>query len=333
MPAIRISLLLGVLALTLAVAPCGATAKPGYVRLPPSFSFSLQLPRADGYRLQTSAGHSRFSLSAYRGETSATYSAPGFANRHRLEADLGRFGRVDVRFDQTSAARVKRPLGESCRGPRPIELRGTAAGTVRFRGFNGFVSLAQHRVEASILHTFAMTCPSGAGSFYGRAGSEPQADTLTAKRRAGGELIQLAASNTLIGSLTIGFVSARTSRRIDGVQISDAASASPRDAELVISHRGVHPETATLVGSGPFSGEASYQELASGKSDWSGSLRVSLPGEGTVPLSGPGFHAEICHGSRARVFGGCRSQGSGSRPQGSGSQSQSLFETRLSWSR
>jgi len=50
-----------------------------------------------------------------------------------------------------------------------------------------------------------------------------------------------------------------------------------------------------------------------------------MHGEGSVPLSGPGFRAEICHGSRQTARR--------SPPQGSGSHAQSLFDTRLSWSR
>lgn len=339
----RIGLLLGALALGMAMAPANASAsaKPGFIRLPPSFSFSLQLPRVDGYRLAVStAGHAEILISAIKGRTSATYSTHGFVNRRRLHADLGRFGRIDVRFHQVASSGPIRPF-EKCRGRSPWQLRGLATGKIRFRGLGGFVAIDKRRAKATVLRTFEQICKEEPGTFYAVAetkrqdrripaspkGLEPKVDTLSAKRRRDGKTIEFEASNILLPGLTIGSMRANTSQRIDGVQVDNSASVSTPAGgnEISITHRGVHPAKAKVLGISPFSGESAYEPLAGGGSSWSGSLRATLPGESAIDLSGPGFQAEICHQTLAGVLG-CSSQPSGS-------QAQSLFNARLSWSR
>lgn len=351
MRATRILLLLGALALAAPALAAAAVAKPGYIRFPPSFSFQLQLPGADGYGLEAaSVGHGRFVLSARKGSTWASYSARGFANRRRLHVDLGRFGRIDVRFAQRSAQRFKPPdfeppFTEDCHGRRSWRLRGLATGTIRFRGLNGFAAIDKRRAKASVERSSETVCKQGGGSFYAEAvahlrgrrapdgagvgGFEPKIDSLSAQARIGDEWVGFEASRFFLfgGIPEMESIVAYTMQRIDGVRLLNWAHGSPRPGELQISRRGVHPASARVEGSGPFSGESTYRRLPGGGSEWSGSLRVRLPGEGTVRLSGAGFDAEICHETlRGGVAAGCR-------PQSSGSHSQSLFDARLSWSR
>ncbi|MGN6475283.1 MAG: hypothetical protein ACTHK4_16760, partial [Mycobacteriales bacterium] len=80
------------------------------------------------------------------------YVARGVATRERLQATFGQFGKVLMRFHESS----KHPV---CRGTlRLIRHKGVFAGNLRFRGENGYVSVHVHRATGGILEP-AGRCP------------------------------------------------------------------------------------------------------------------------------------------------------------------------------
>lgn len=327
---------LGVLVLLLALGSSagGAAAKPGYVRIPPSFSMQLRLPSSHGYALGVYAGRRQVAVTAEGHGATASYEARGVASGDGLAVDLGRFGRIDVRFHPTGPA--KRETAKGCRG-KPAEMTaGVAVGTIRFRGRDGFVTAARRRAPARIFREFGEVCSfSSPRSSYGRAAKRAPAPPpqegdesgiFIASRRDHGQRVKVVAFANEV--LELGFLGVSSKQRFGHVEVVDNAFEIGGMKNLSISGADEDPAKAHIAGPPPFAGSGDYESLPGGGATWSGSLRVHLPGEGVVPLTGPGFHARICNVTRPAAVKKCLGL-----PQGSGSQSQSLFDTRLSWSR
>lgn len=316
------------LALALAIAPA-AQAKPGYTVIDPSFSVEAQLPKSNGYRIAiASNGHRRVELTASNGGQVARYVVDGRANRNRLDADFGAFGAVSLRFSGRPAPPREGILEEilgPCRGPDTRRLVGTLRGDVRFRGENGFVDIATHRAQAEVTRSFERTCGQpqdepgdGDGDGDGVAITAPQPHrdrlarswrlashpaTLLAKgkarfaqllvqSRSDGHLVSLLAFESEPEFLSI--IVAEDFERIGRVAVKRAALAFPEHNPLSLSAPGAETLTGLLRAPRPFSGSAEYVKSPGTQPSWTGSLRVSLPGEETLPLTGPGFSADLC---------------------------------------
>jgi hypothetical protein len=313
-------------ALGLAIAP-SALARPGYTVVDPSFQVEAQLPKSNGYRVViASNGHRRIELSVSNGAGVARYVVDGRANRNRLDADFGRFGAVSLRFRGQPAPPHEGLLEEilgPCRGPDPRRLVGTLRGDVRFRGEKGFVDVSAHRVRAQVTRSFRQVCGSpqsetGNGGDHVIAGAAPQPHgdrlarawrlashpaawlakgkfrvaVLAVQSRSGGHRINLVAFDTEPELLSI--VIAGEVERVGRVVVSHAALAFPEHNPLSLSDPGTATVTGLLKGPKPFSGSAEYVKAPGARPSWTGSLRVSLPGEGTLALTGPGFSADLC---------------------------------------
>ena len=342
--------------------PASAAAKPGYTVLDPSFSLEARLPRSHGYSLKIqSEGHRRIELVVSQGIGSARYEVKGRANRNRLDADFGRFGEISLRFRGKPAPAEEGFLEEifgPCRGPKTRRQVGTLRGHLRFRGEHGFVEVATRRVHAETTRTFRRVChPQGAMHGGGgqtvkevaaphphgdrlaprgrllhrlRAGSQKsqfRVAQFVARSRAHGRQIALLALQTEPEFLSI--VVAGDSKQVGRVKVKRSALTFPEHNPLKLSEPGAKVETALLQGPQPFSGKAEYVKGPGARPTWTGSLRVSLPGEQALALAGPGFHSGLCIAESSKELDRC----SKALVQGSGSHSQALADTRLSWSR
>ena len=166
MRATRNTLLLGALALAAAALAPAANATPGYIRLPGVFYFQLELGRIDGYALSAFGNRGQVLVTAEQRGTTATYSARGFANRHRLQVDLGRFGRIAVRLKRSRRLTHQQLWFEGCHGRPPWQLHGVVSGRIRFRGLGAFVSIDKRRAKAEVVRTFDAVCKREPGSIY-----------------------------------------------------------------------------------------------------------------------------------------------------------------------
>ena len=88
----------------------------------PGVEIELTVPASNGYRLQLRGwgGHAMLTVSrgAVGDTVAVTYYVPAIVTARRLAADLGAFGRVDLRFDQAGRAR-RTGLPRRCRGAAP----------------------------------------------------------------------------------------------------------------------------------------------------------------------------------------------------------------------
>jgi hypothetical protein len=317
------------------------------------FQAEMRLEGSNGYDITVSAlGHEHVALAASKGGVSATYIAPARASRKGIEADLGPFGRISVRFDATA----RRPTRKSdqCKGPRAIEKVGTFRGTVSFSGEHGFTEVEARRARGVFRRSFRQVCEkAGRPERPPRrsGGGEISFTTLTTKGKLGGRALEfgylefgidLGPNRPALQLLSIGVGLYR--ERVGKVLVTKGAIAPGTDRSLRVSEAGVVPETATIYLPKPFSGKATYSKTAGSPPAWAGSLAVRLPGSGTVPMVGEGFKASLCQASGFQRIEACLSRwgSDGADPpktaafllaQGSGSQSQVFWDDRLSWSR
>jgi hypothetical protein len=300
-----------------------ATADQKVVHHRASFSFEADLPSTAGYALILRAsGHHAVELAVERepgAEPYVTmfYRAPGHVGQDGVKADLGRFGRIDLHY-------VGRPHEErfhypDCRPAVPEVTRyGILEGLFEFEALDPKVKLTTHRLEGQTRKEPGRTCmPKPREEFEGEAESfadrrplvgegegEGVAADFSALAHVGGRTIETYAVrlNDEIGPGIVPDMAATSTRRFGRVLLSTSVHAPESEEEVPgegalfsISGKGTRPQHATLSAPAPFSGTGTYIYRPGSPPTFLGSLKVSVPGEGTLPLAGPEFHAALCN--------------------------------------
>lgn len=277
----------------------------------------MALRGSHGYRVTIDAASPRVvALTVARKSAVATYLVKGRATRHGVRANLGRLGRIAVRFRRIGRPRVLKPpsraLDRKCRGP--IHERGRFEGTIRFRGEQGYTKVAVRGAGGSVLRTPPGSCRArGAHPDRARAQARDDRSVLTTallatSRRRGLEVrfgvvtaeYEEREKNELLISLAVVSASERRGR----IGILRYGVVQGDSGSIEASPLGVQPVTATVGLPKPFSGTASYLEEAGTPPSWAGSLKVRLPGA-EIPLTGPGFRAALCRQQSTKKFDEC----------------------------
>jgi hypothetical protein len=322
------ALALAVVAL-LAAAP--AQAKPHRLVIPGSFELLAMLPKSHGYTVSiASTGHRHIELKASKGALVATYRVIGRANHNRLDADFGRFGHVSLRFH---APQHKRDGSlQLCPGKPAAREVGTMRGSVRFSGAKGLPTVSTTRVHAVATRSFRQVCNFGhhgggnpsapevtdphphphqsaarlvqrlVGARLGGDKPEVTLEALVAKRQTPSGLLEFAALS-IPEFLMIVFAAERET--VGRVHISRGALEIASPGMLKLSKRGAQPREATVKAPKPFAGRGKYVEIPGGDPSWNGSLRVPIPGEGTVSLTGPEFDVQTCEAQTKKETDAC----------------------------
>jgi hypothetical protein len=300
--------LAGILACAVALAiPTTATAEPGYFVSDGGFSISARLPKSNGYTVRLYAQtHHMIEVALERRGEIALYFARGRANRHGIDVDLGRFGRVHASF---RGHRTKsEPPFPGCHARPPIAFDGLLEGTFRFRGEGGFAVVSTDRVRASYQRRFKEVC------YFGQANGGPSGsiEILEAKgKTADGRLIWFSAAR--LDEIDVPFISASTQKRVGRVSTVKFTLASENGSHLQFNPPNGDPQTVSVSPGSPFRGTATYGARLDAPSEWTGDLRVPFAGLGTVRLTGPGFHANACHVRRSSSTISCKRQEQGGR--------------------
>lgn len=296
-----------------------------------SFELAAELPKSHGYTVAiTSFDHRHISLLAGKGSLLASYTVVGRANRNRLEADFGRFGRVSLRFQSKRQRAGKTP--PSCHGRTPQDQLGQMRGTIRFRGTNGFIDIRTNHARAGTSHSPRQVCESHRsrggkeGNSNGPPKPQPHPHSLSqrllrrlGRAKPGGDeapAVQLLVANrqTEAGRLELaaftvpeflGLVTVAAQERVGRVQVERGTLAIVDPAVLKVDKPSAKPRRATLKLPNPFSGRGSYLEAPGAEPSWTGSLRVHLPGEARVPLTGPEFDVNVCRATTAQQVEAC----------------------------
>lgn len=288
------------------VAPGGAAAKSGHLVLRPGRTAEIKLPRSHGYTLRVlTRGRRTVSIVAVKPRPTSvvTYRAKGHVRDGRIEADLGRLGRIDVDFRGGRPKPQPSEPGLKCKGRRPLERKGVFSGTIRVHGQRGFVDVSVKHARGRLVRSFRQVCKTSISRATRRreAGSEMQSTQLEARSHAHGRRISF--TELALAEEAPSIANAKLHKRVGRVDVSETALVVG-SAGIEFSDPGSSPETATVSPPSPFSGSATYSRGGTTAS-WTGSLAVLLPGSGRVPLTGSGFHATLCEGSLSILTDGC----------------------------
>ena len=355
----RTVLLCALLALTL---PATAGARPHAIVKRKSMHLSFHLAAGKGVAVSVeTSGHRQIRIGVEKGESLAFYTGLGRVTRKGIEADLGRFGRISLRFLPKSRSRggglndlLPPPLRQRCKGRAPVVERGVLVGNVRFRGEHGYVRATAHRVRAQLVRGYKQVCRWGSGAKAGASASKrDQVEVLTLALEAHKLGIErnLVVFSIVLPSedkkkpegLTVGI--ALRKEKVEGVGTLKGALVFDTGAGILASPRGKQPLTAKVKMPSPFAGTGDYLKEPGQEPTWSGDFGVHMLGNGLVPLTGEEFEVDFCRAISQREIERCieKAKPSDGRPsglsarfldrlltQGSGSHSQPLALAKLS---
>jgi hypothetical protein len=326
------------IAIVALLAPCIATAAHRSVderhRL---VTATLSLPGSNGYgvsvtltnrrKLKVTAFPEREQILAHLFEFASTeyrLDAPQPRGSNRIKASLGRFGRIDLRFEpETKVEQPAAPLG--CKGDKETIQVGWFVGLVTFRGERGYTRVRSRKAFGTVIDA-----PSPSKNCAEESGRKPQERSPQQRTRAaliamarrganpGAHLLALGATMTA-GSRKVGFAALRLSARRKGKEVAidtfigtalrDRGRIQEQGTAFALLVRGPYfkvpdltkmTSEAVLAPPKPFRGDATYRRESADKVSWAGDLRVKLPGFGVVPLTGPAFKAVMCLDSGCR---------------------------------
>jgi hypothetical protein len=353
-----------VLLLAMLALPMDAAARPGSEVRPRSLHLVTSSFATRGYLVSIeTSGHHRVVLTARKHEQTATYTVRGKVSRHRIRADFGRFGRVNLHFrGKPRPFPVKAKPGgrpgddrRRCRGRKAEREVGQFRGAVEFDGQRLYTRLAVGGLKGELRRSYRQVC------WFRRSNPEARAHVsssvpvvrraaiprtgftlavLSAQARVGHSLTQFSAINLespfgipVPRSQLFSLVAASRRERVGRVRVHRSTFEVVETGKVRISPRGVRPARARVALGPPFSGSALFRGATpSSPSSWEGDLAVRLPGTGALALTEPRFHARLCRVSVFRPRSACFRQAEARvlAAQGSGSHSHPFALARLS---
>lgn len=254
-----------------------------------SVNYSFAVPGSNGYRVLVLAsndgdnpGEVRQGVTVYAMQgwrRWAAYYAMGVVTPARLKADLGAFGKIDLRL--APGVRTRRaPVPAACGGGTYSYELTTYTGTFRFRGEGGYTIARASRLSNStqvgtnlICRNFPRIEPAEAGS--------PGAALQLELRRGSGRMELFAAKNRPRGRAVVGFETLERRRKdflvARGAFFVAGQTAFEYDSSL---------STADLEPPAPFSGSATLVDANGPSPRLVGSLTVDLPGRPGLRVAG-----------------------------------------------
>lgn len=242
-----------------------------------------------GIDVTVSAGGAALSVSKFAqgafDSGSADYLAfDGRVKRGRVEADLGRLGRIGVRFHPSG--KVRRGPTPFCRGGRELVRFGTFVGTIRFHGEDGYTGVDVERARGKITTAFSQDCDPRYPAGKKGEGSDPKPRreiVFSARSEAKGVELSATRMPGLPGFPAESLITASSQERQDGIVILRQVLLIAPNSSFAFDE-GLN--SASLAPPPPFTGSASFQRIDDYASRWEGPLSVSFPGRPAVPLTG-----------------------------------------------
>ena len=256
----------------------------------------LQFAGSDGYKFSLGGYGATAVINASKsgrsgGRAWSTYVARGKITASAIHASFGALGRVAMRFHPSGGVTYGK-RHRRCVGPDRYTIQpGVFVGSVRFRGEGGYTAANVHRVKGKIVTPRRLRCLDTFLEEFRHTGQKPakkkaKVTRLSAFMRSGltavlfgvgergGKTGYLAEIEQTVGSVGV----------FRGVFVK--ASPATFSFDSALSFAGVTPPA-------PFNGSASFQRTPTGAKSWTGSLAVSFPGAGNVPLTDPRFKAQL----------------------------------------
>ena len=215
--------------------------------------------------------------------SAVTYAAPATVTRKTIDADLGTLGRISVTRVPTGRTRAARLI---CRSKSKQRVKAERyEGIIEFHGELGFAEVSA--TSAPLVYPPPCGIPEG-GQPPGR--SLPGARLDVHREHFERFRFDFNATQNRPGSRTT--VGVEVEEHRGEMEIHRATWTWASTGALRYDRR---LRTATVRPPEPFSGHGSFRIGAHGRNVWSGNLTVDLPGLPDVPLTGPGFRANLEH--------------------------------------
>jgi len=284
----------------------GTTPAQATDLVPPGFTRANPLPSPGAFVIHGTNGYA-IGIAvepAYRGEPNrvfvqivnsmgvVTYIGPARLDGERIQANLGRFGSVNMRWHPNGRVGV---LPIRCRYTHShvYIAEGTYRGSVHIIGENGFTTATAHRVGGKTGWYHVGGCnyitsegfPGGgilleASIFESRLPKDAYRYLSVVQNQPREQVSYYAAMGERRGRLAIGY----------------RAYALGRPKTLTVDNR---LDTGTISPPAPFSGTGTFERIARHRPGrWRGNLTVDFPGRPDAPLAGKDFGATLLHGYR-----------------------------------
>lgn len=217
------------------------------------------------------SGHGGLSVAVSKGQRTAVYFHSVHFKPRRISGRIGGLGRVKVRFHGRRKGEFSIP---HCTG-HIVRRFGVFVGTIRFHGERGYTRVRSHRARGTVDVPRHMHCHGGGGGVVHATQLDARTESgltefVASRRRNAQTNFFLATESEDRGQLFITRVVWTSAPKPTFEFASDLSSAH------------VKPPA-------PFSGSADF----SAPDQWTGSLAVSFPGFGEVPLTGDDFSASL----------------------------------------
>lgn len=216
----------------------------------------------------------------------AYYLTKGYVTDTRLKARFAGLGRIDLRL-RASGRKGRIRVPEPCGGSSEPYEKATYRGVLRFRGEEGFTAARAGRIAVSPQLWANLICRYGFEVETENVEMGVPGAALTAELKKRSRLaVSLSVVKNRSGGRTL--VTAEVGERRHGLTIARAvqylvgAAAFDYDSSLA---------TASIALPAPFSGTATFQRGATRQ--WTGDLRVDLPGRADVALTRPGLRPSL----------------------------------------
>lgn len=248
----------------------------------------LSIRSSDGYWLtvNSASGHG-VEVEASGADGSVIYTVPGSDTDAGIHANLGKYGRIDMRWVPNGRVREVRVKCHYKGVKKHFYDAGSYVGTLRFRGGGGFTSVHLHRVAWHRSWYSAL----GACGYSLRTG-EP-----------GAGIVIEAGERGHISSPVHFFVY----RPHTGAKVEYGARFDQKEGRIKITRHGYaegethsltaageYPSvTATISPPAPFYGTATFEPSGPEKGTLTGTVGVEFPDHTKVALAGEGFEAAL----------------------------------------
>jgi hypothetical protein len=273
--------LVALAALTL-VLPDGAAALDADLKGHAIFKVSA----TNGYSILVAAASERrdgrgdLALIAYRNGRSVSYAVPATVTPTRLEANLGRLGRIALDIAPTGSERRVR---SRCSGESVAVEPDRYRGTFEFRGEEGYATATATALNEYTRFQVDIFCPA-----HEPESGSARAVTLRVVSGRGHRQVDLRLQAARPGARPTFEADVREKRGRIEIQRSVSGRA-PADAfaydDLLATAR-VDPPA-------PFSGHGAFSRDAAPANRWRGNLAVDFPGRSNVSLAAPAARATL----------------------------------------
>jgi hypothetical protein len=248
----------------------------------------LAVRSSDGYWLTVNSGRGhRVVVEASGADGSVTYTARGSVTDTGIHANLGKYGRIDMRWVPNGNVREVRVKCHYKGVRKHFYDAGSYVGTLRFRGGGGFTSVHLHRVA------WRRSWYSTLGACgYSLSTGEPGAGIVIEAGERGhmSTPVHFFAYKPHRGA-KVEYI-ARSDQRAGRIEITRHAFAEGGTHSLTAA--GEYPSvTATISPPAPFYGTATFEPSGPEKGTLTGSLGVEFPDRTKVALAGEDFEADL----------------------------------------